>query len=50
MDAIVCVDANFTQKRRKAQGDAWVPPHEHCESMFISPTEVREMEALVDQI
>jgi len=50
VDAIVCVDANFTQKRRKAQGSAWVPPREHCESIFISPKEVCEMEALVDQI
>ena len=50
MDAIVCVDANFTQKQRKSQGKAWVPPRQHCESVFISPTEVGEMENLVDEI
>jgi hypothetical protein len=49
VDAIVCVDANFSQKRRKSQGNAWVPPRQHCESVFISPTEVGEMEALVDE-
>jgi len=50
VDAIVCVDANFTQKQRKSQGKAWVPPRQHCESVFISPTEVGEMENLVDEI
>jgi hypothetical protein len=50
VDAIVCIDANFTQKRRKPQGNAWIAPREHCESVFISPTEVSEVETLVDHI
>jgi len=50
VDAIVCVDANFTQKRRKSQGNAWVAPRQHCESVFISPAQVDKVEALVDEI
>ena len=50
MDAIICVDANFSQKRRKSQGQAWVPPRQHCESVFIPVTEVEELEAYVDEI
>ena len=50
MDAIICVDANFSQKHRKSQGQAWVPPRQHCESVFIPVTEVEEVEAYVDEI
>jgi len=50
VDAIVCVDANFSQKRRKSQGQAWAPPRQHCESVFIPVTEVEEVEAYVDKI
>ena len=50
MDAIICVDANFSQKCRKSQGQAWVLLCQHCESVFIPVTEVEEVEAYVDEI
>jgi Kyakuja-Dileera-Zisupton transposase len=50
VDAIVCVDACFTQKRRKSQGKAWAPPREHCETIFIDPEEVATMEEFVETV
>jgi hypothetical protein len=50
VDAIVCVDACFTQKRRKSQGKAWAPPHKHCETIFIDPEEVATMENFVETV
>ena len=48
VDAIVCVDACFTQKRRKNQGKAWVMPLEHPATVFVPCEEVDKMESLVD--
>jgi len=50
VDTIVCVDANFSQKHRKFQGQVWAPPRQHCESVFIPVTGVEEVEAYVDKI
>ena len=50
MDVIVCVDACFTQKRRKSQGKAWAPPREHCETIFIDAEEVATMEDFVETV
>jgi len=50
VDAIVCIDACFTQKRRKSQGKAWAPPREHCETIFIDPEEVATMEEFVETV
>ena len=50
MDAIVCIDACFTQKRRKSWGNAWMPPRSHPETVFIPRDEVDMMEAEVKEI
>ena len=50
VDAIICVDACFTQKRHKSQGKGWMPPHEHCETIFIDPEEVAAMENFVETV
>jgi len=50
VDAIVCVDACFTQKHRKSQGKGWMPPREHCETIFIDPEEVAAMENFVETV
>ncbi|PPR01991.1 hypothetical protein CVT26_008736, partial [Gymnopilus dilepis] len=50
VDAIVCIDACFTQKRRKDQSDSWKPPHSHPETIFVSAEEVAEMEATVEEL
>ena len=47
MDAIVYLDACFTQKRRKNQGKAWVPPRQHLETVFISSEDAKRMETEV---
>jgi len=48
VDAIVCVDACFTQKRRKNQGKAWVMPLQHPATAFVSTEEVDNMERVVE--
>jgi len=48
VDSIVCVDACFTQKRRKNQGKAWIPPMQHPETVFVHPEDVKAMEELVE--
>ncbi|KAF8964623.1 hypothetical protein BDZ97DRAFT_1619637, partial [Flammula alnicola] len=50
VDAIVCIDACFTQKRRKSQGKAWNAPRSHPETVFMPPDEVNAMEAKVEEI
>lgn len=50
VDAIVCIDACFTQKRRKSQGNAWQAPHSHPETFFIPVDELKAMEEKVEQI
>ena len=50
MDVIVCLDACFTQKRCQPQGKTWHEPHTHPETIFISPTEVKSVEDIVESI
>ncbi len=50
MDAIVCLDACFTQKRRKTQGSAWVPPHAHPETVSVPVEETEKMEKSVEEV
>jgi hypothetical protein len=50
VDAIVCLDACFTQKRRKPQGSAWNEPHTHPETVFVSTDEVNEVENMVESV
>ena len=50
VDAIVCVDACFTQKRRKSQGNAWQAPRTHPETIFVPAEEVKAMEEHVDEV
>ncbi|KAF8868724.1 hypothetical protein CPB84DRAFT_1818988 [Gymnopilus junonius] len=46
IDAIVCIDACFTQKCCKSQGKAWSAPHEHPETIFVPPEDVATMQAI----
>jgi len=48
VDAIVCIDACFTQKRRKNQGGAWNMPLKHPATVFVSCDEVDEMQSVVE--
>ena len=48
-DVAVCVDGNFTQKRRKKKGGQ-DPPKEHPNSVFIPETLVRKMDAYVESV
>lgn len=50
MDAIICVNACFTQKHHKSQEKAWVPSCEYCETIFIDPEEVAAMENFVETV
>ncbi|KDR80500.1 hypothetical protein GALMADRAFT_62166 [Galerina marginata CBS 339.88] len=50
VDAIVCIDACFTQKRRKSQGKAWQEPRVHPETIFIPTDELTAMEEKVETI
>ncbi|PPQ96562.1 hypothetical protein CVT26_006290 [Gymnopilus dilepis] len=50
IDAIVCLDACFTQKRRKSQNNAWSAPREHPETMFVAPEHVEEMKKNVEEV
>ena len=50
MDSIVCLDACFTQKRRKSQGNSWASPRQHPETVFVSVDEALQMEATVEGI
>ncbi|PPR00336.1 hypothetical protein CVT26_009746, partial [Gymnopilus dilepis] len=50
VDVIVCLDACFTQKRRKSQNNAWSAPREHPETMFVPPEDVEAMETIVENI
>ena len=46
----MCLDACFTQKRRKSQGNSWAPPRHHPETVFIPVDEVLRMEETVESI
>jgi len=50
VDSIVCLDACFTQKRRKSQGNSWAPPRQHPETVFVPVDESEKMEATVEAI
>ena len=50
MDSIVCLDACFTQKRHKSQGNSWASPRQHPETVFVSVDEALRMEATVEGI
>ncbi|KAG6849562.1 hypothetical protein H0H93_007407 [Arthromyces matolae] len=51
VDAIVCVDACFTQKRRhNARGGGKGPVDAHPNSVFLSESQVKEMEDLVEGV
>ncbi|PPR01364.1 hypothetical protein CVT26_015413 [Gymnopilus dilepis] len=47
-DSIVCIDANFTQKRRRSQGHAPSVPHQHPETLFVPPDDVAAVQAEVE--
>jgi len=49
VDAIVCIDACFTQKRHKNQGKQWVMPLQHPDTVFIAKDEVAAMEEIVTE-
>ena len=44
----MCIDANFTQKRGKSQGNSPSVPHQHPETVFVSPAEVAAMQDMVE--
>ncbi|KAJ3475061.1 hypothetical protein NLI96_g12083 [Meripilus lineatus] len=48
-DAIICCDANFTQKCRKGQieDDTW--PWSHPDTVFITEDKIKEMEKYVEE-
>lgn len=48
-DIIVCLDACFTQKRRKGAADGRDPPRKHPDTVFIAEEDVQVMEAEVDR-
>jgi len=51
VDVIVCVDGNFTQKRRKnPKGGGRGPADIHPDTVFLSESQVRAMEDLVEEI
>ena len=50
VDSIVCLDACFTQKRHKSQGNSWVPPCQHPKTVFVPVDESEKMEATVEEI
>lgn len=47
---IVCLDANFTQKRRKGQTEKRDPPRNHPGSVFVSEEDINDMEKRVAAI
>ena len=49
-DIIVCVDACFTQKRRKGITGGRDPPREHPETVFIPEGDVKAVEAEVNRL
>ena len=50
VDFIVCLDACFKQKSRKAQGKEPPAPRQHPDIIFVSPTDVKAMESKVENI
>ncbi|KAF8867482.1 hypothetical protein CPB84DRAFT_1643765, partial [Gymnopilus junonius] len=50
VDAIVCIDACFTQKHCKSQGNAWQAPNVHPETIFIPSEELKSIEDLVEEL
>ncbi|EDR09164.1 uncharacterized protein LACBIDRAFT_296503 [Laccaria bicolor S238N-H82] len=50
VDFIVCLDACFKQKSRKAQGKEPPAPRQHPETIFISSADVKSMEDKVETV
>ena len=50
VDFIVCLDACFKQKSRKAQGKEPPAPRQHPETIFISSADVKSMEDMVETV
>ncbi|KAG6836295.1 hypothetical protein H0H93_009388 [Arthromyces matolae] len=51
VDVIVCLDANFTQKRRKGPYAGGHGRHDmHPETVFLAESEVKDMEKLVESV
>ncbi|TFY57790.1 hypothetical protein EVJ58_g6817 [Rhodofomes roseus] len=46
---IVCLDACFTQKRRKGKAGMRDPPRAHPDTVFVPEADVRTMESFVEQ-
>ncbi|GBE78980.1 hypothetical protein SCP_0201770 [Sparassis crispa] len=49
-DIIVCIDACFTQKRRKGQGGGRDDPRHARESVFVPESDVKDMESYVESL
>ena len=50
VDFIVCLDACFKQKSRKAQGKEAPAPRKHPDTAFVSSEDVKAMEDVVNEI
>ncbi|KIK02232.1 hypothetical protein K443DRAFT_79544, partial [Laccaria amethystina LaAM-08-1] len=50
VDFIVCLDACFKQKSRKAQGKEPPAPRQHPDTIFVPPSDVKVMEDIVENI
>lgn len=50
VDAIVCLDACFTQKRKRTKGNQAPFPREHPETVFLPEEEAAAMETLVESV
>ncbi|EDR09779.1 uncharacterized protein LACBIDRAFT_325583 [Laccaria bicolor S238N-H82] len=50
VDFIVCLDACFKQKSRKAQGKEPPAPRKHPDTAFVSSEDVKAMEDIVNEI
>lgn len=48
-DVIVCLDACFTQKRRKGKAGTRDPPRAHPDTVFVPEEEVKTMEGIVER-
>ncbi|KAL0567595.1 hypothetical protein V5O48_014395 [Marasmius crinis-equi] len=48
-DAIVCIDACFTQKHNKTKS-SWDPPRGHPDTVFMPEEDLQEMEDFVDSV
>ncbi|KAF8867491.1 hypothetical protein CPB84DRAFT_1698862, partial [Gymnopilus junonius] len=49
-DAIVCIDACFTQKCQKSQGKTSSVPHDHPSTIFVPPADVADTQSHVENV